>query len=82
MVRPRIVAGWVLLAGCLIPPAGAWQEDKPEYGKYLAVGERLILVMGGQAYQIEPGPSVAEPAPSGLPQVWERIERWWRSITH
>jgi Ca-activated chloride channel family protein len=55
-------------------------SNNPECGKYLAVGERLILVLGGEAYQIEPGMVVTAPAPSGLPQLWERLERWWHTI--
>jgi Ca-activated chloride channel family protein len=58
--------------------------EHPQWGKYLAVGERVIVVLDGAAYQVEPGPvenaSVPTPSPQPL-NLWEQFWQWLRSIT-
>jgi Ca-activated chloride channel family protein len=41
-------------------------ETRPEWGKYLALGESVIFVIDGQAYQIDPGEDGVTRLPSGL----------------
>ncbi|MBC7261355.1 MAG: hypothetical protein H5T63_05020 [Chloroflexi bacterium] len=42
----------------------------PEWGKYFAVGQQVIVVLGGQAYEIlaEGGEEAAPPTPTATPQ--------------
>jgi Ca-activated chloride channel family protein len=41
-------------------------DSRPELGKYLALGEQVIFVVDGKAYQIVPGESGVSSLPSGL----------------
>jgi Ca-activated chloride channel family protein len=56
----------------------------PEWGKYLAVGEQVTVVLGGVAYQVEPGniedvrDAVTSP---GVLSPWEQFWQWFRSVT-
>lgn len=58
--------------------------EYPESGRYLALGDRVIVVLRGTAYQVEPG---AIEAVSPLPPLsvqpssaWEQFLRWFRSV--
>lgn len=58
--------------------------EHPEWGKYLAVGERVIAVLDGVTYQIEPGNGENAYVPTPTPQVlspWEQFWQWFRSVT-
>ncbi len=56
----------------------------PRWGQYLALGERVIAVLDGTAYQIEPdavsGAVAATPTPQSL-SPWEQFWAWFRSVT-
>ena len=60
--------------------------EHPEWGKYLAVGDRVTVVLAGQAYQVEPVPDgppeqfVPAPTPAVL-SPWEQFWAWFRRIT-
>ena len=56
-------------------------SEHAQWGKYLAVGERAIVVLDGVAYQIEPG--AAEPFSTPTPEAlsaWEQFLRWFRTV--
>jgi len=58
--------------------------EHPQWGKYLAVGERVIVVLEGKAYQVEPGVAEDSLAPTPTPQAlspWEQFLKWFRSVT-
>ena len=58
--------------------------EHSEWGKYLAVGERVIVVLDGVAYQIEPGNGENAYVPTPTPQAlspWEQFWQWFRSVT-
>jgi Ca-activated chloride channel family protein len=62
--------------------------ERPEWGKYLAVGDRLIVVLDGIAYQVGPDPVNGEPPilsnPTPMPALlspWDSFWRWFRHIT-
>jgi Ca-activated chloride channel family protein len=56
--------------------------ERPEWGKYLAVGDRVVVVLEGKAYQIEPGDTeqsrVTEPSvatPGVWKWFWDQLDR-------
>jgi Ca-activated chloride channel family protein len=58
--------------------------EHPEWGKYLAVGEQVIVVLDGMAFQVGPGSAgvVETPTPAPDPQSpWDQFWRWFRSVT-
>jgi len=58
--------------------------EHPQWGRYLAVGERVIVVLDGTAYQIdsEAGGGIAVQAPTPRPlSPWEQFWAWFRSVT-
>jgi len=58
--------------------------EHPQWGRYFAVGERVIVVLDGTAYQVEPGNVENPNAPTPSPQLlrsWEEFWQWLRSIT-
>jgi hypothetical protein len=53
----------------------------PEWGKYLALGQEVIAVADGVAYQIGPDVVEATPQPWSDPQTaLQRLLAWLRSI--
>jgi Ca-activated chloride channel homolog len=71
-----------------IPFGGeAYQElldEHPESSRYLAVGDRLILVIGGTAVEVspdavEPDRPPATPTPQPM-TPWQRFLRWFRAV--
>jgi len=53
--------------------------EHSQWGKYFAVGERVIVVLDGTAYQVEPG--IVESAPTLTPQAlspWAQFWQWFR----
>ena len=57
--------------------------DHSEWGQYLAVGERMIIVLDGAAYQIDPNAveSNSAPPPSETQNPWEQFWKWLNSIS-
>lgn len=58
--------------------------EHPEWGKYLAVGEQVIVVLDGRAFQVESGSAgvVETPTPAPDPQSpWDQFWNWFRSVT-
>jgi len=57
--------------------------ENPQWGRYLAVGDRVIVVLGGTAYQIEPGGvetmDIPEPPPPVV-SIWEWFLGQFRSF--
>jgi len=56
----------------------------PQWGKYFAIGERLIVVLDGTAYQIEPETTETQEVPTVNPRdlsPWEQFWQWFCSIT-
>jgi len=56
----------------------------PQWARYFAVGEQVIVVLDGVVYQTQPGAveSANVPAPSARPlSPWEQFWRWFRSVT-
>lgn len=60
-------------------------SEHPEWGRYLAVGDRVVVVLDGTAYRIGPDqeetiqvptPSVLEPS-----SPWEQFWRWFLKVT-
>ncbi len=56
--------------------------DHSEWGQYFAVGERVIVVLDGAAYQIDPDAVESDsiPAPSRTENRWEWFWNWLRSL--
>jgi Ca-activated chloride channel family protein len=54
----------------------------PQWGRYFAVGDRVIVVLDGVAYRVGPGlvASVALPSTGSL-SAWEQFWRWLQSLT-
>jgi len=55
--------------------------ENPAWGKYFALGERVIVVLDGIAYQVEPG--AIEPLRTPTPEplsTWEQFLLWFRSV--
>ena len=66
------------------PAYFALLAEHPQWGQYLALGDRVIAVLEGTAYQIDPdagnGAAVATPTPRPL-SPWEEFWAWFRSVT-
>ena len=71
----------------------ALMDEHPDWGRYLALGDRVIFVIEDQAYEITPGTPEREPARapasdelSGVTEpglsagLWEQIGDWWRDF--
>jgi Ca-activated chloride channel family protein len=57
--------------------------EHPQWARYFAVGEQVIVVLDGTVYQTQPGAveSVNIVAPSARPlSPWEQFWQWFRSI--
>ena len=56
--------------------------NHPEWGKYFAVGEQVIVVLDGVAHQVHPAQSgnASPPVPSSAPDRWEDFVGWLRAI--
>ncbi len=56
--------------------------DHAEWGRYFAIGERMIIVLDGAAYQIDPDAVESSSAlpPSERRNPWEQFWNWLRSI--
>jgi Ca-activated chloride channel family protein len=57
--------------------------DHPEWGKYFAIGDRVIVVMDGVAYQVGPGDATSATTPSSpaqMPSLWDRFRFWLRTL--
>ncbi len=65
-------------------------DARPDWGKYFSLGEEVIFVEGGEAYQITTGPGGIEELPSDLEPVGKEtgaenqeedsLMSWWRSV--
>ncbi|MBC7260775.1 MAG: hypothetical protein H5T63_02065, partial [Chloroflexi bacterium] len=58
--------------------------EHPQWGKYFALGEQVIVVLDGTAYQIEPGAMETQDVPAANAQAlspWEQFWQWFCSIT-
>jgi Ca-activated chloride channel family protein len=56
----------------------------PQWARYFAVGEQVIVVLDGVVYQTQPGAveSADVPVPTARPlSPWEQFWQWFRSIT-
>ncbi len=57
-------------------------RQHPDWGRYLAVGERVIVVLDGAAYQVTPAEDSSTETPSAeVPNVWGKFWYWLRSLT-
>jgi hypothetical protein len=58
-------------------------EDHAEWGQYFAVGDRIIVVLEGTAYQIDPSAveSNSPALPAEAPNLWQQFWDWLRSIS-
>ncbi len=56
--------------------------NQAEWGKYLAVGDRTIVVLDGIAYEIDPSAleSNSAPVPRKIENRWEWFWNWLRSL--
>jgi Ca-activated chloride channel family protein len=58
--------------------------EHPQWARYFAVGEQVIVVLDGVVYQTQPGAveSTNVPAPTARPlSPWEEFWQWFRSVT-
>ena len=58
--------------------------EHPQWAKYFALGEQVIVVLDGVVYQTQPGALESEddPRPTAQPlSPWEQFWQWFRSIT-
>jgi len=56
----------------------------PQWARYFALGEEVIVVLDGVVYQTQPGAVEVGPAPTPIvPSLspWERFLQWFRSVT-
>jgi Ca-activated chloride channel family protein len=57
-------------------------SQHPEWGKYFALGERVIVVLDGTAYEIVPTYEDTAAMPPAAPgfSPWEQFWNWFRSV--
>ncbi|MGQ9492237.1 MAG: VIT domain-containing protein [Anaerolineae bacterium] len=58
--------------------------EHPQWGKYFAVGKRVIVVLGGRAYQVKADALEAQDSLVANPQAlspWEQFWHWFCAIT-
>jgi len=55
-------------------------KEHPQWGKYFAVGDRIIVVLDGTAYQVAPDIPDSTPAPK-TSSPWEQFWQWFLSVT-
>jgi len=58
--------------------------EHPQWARYFAVGEQVIVVLNGVVYQTQPGvvESASVSAPTARPlSPWEQFWQWFRSVT-
>jgi Ca-activated chloride channel family protein len=59
--------------------------EDARWGKYLSLGERVLVALDGKVCQIEPGSVERAPELSPTPQAtspWEQFWAWFRVMTH
>jgi hypothetical protein len=57
-------------------------SQHPEWGRYFALGERVIVVADGTAYEVVPAHENGVTAPTSVPELspWEQFWSWFQSV--